>query len=126
MLPAGTSSNIGNSALCHLSQNDLLRLVIPVPESAVPDIHVGQNDRRERLRLSNKTFTGKIVRFSDQIDMQTRTMHTEVQVPNPKLRMVPGMYASVQIPLHTAANVLSVPDSSRAADRRRQRQPCWS
>ena len=36
LLPAGTSSNVGNSSLCRLSQNDLLRLVIPVPERAVP------------------------------------------------------------------------------------------
>jgi len=108
LLPAGTSSNIGNSALCHLSQNDLLRLVIPVPESAVPAIHIGQNIAVSVSAL-DRTFNGKIVRFSDQIDMQTRTMHTEVQVPNPKFELVPGMYASVQIPLHAALNVLSVP-----------------
>jgi RND family efflux transporter MFP subunit len=108
LLPAGTSSNIGNSALCHLSQNDLLRLVIPVPERAVPDIHAGQNVAVNVSAL-DRTFNGKIVRFSDQIDTQTRTMHTEVQVPNPKFEMVPGMYASVQIPLHAASNVLSVP-----------------
>ena len=42
--------------------------------------------------------------------MQTRTMHTEVQVPNPKYELVPGMYASVEIPLaHGATNVLTVP-----------------
>ena len=41
--------------------------------------------------------------------MQTRTMHTEVQVPNPKYELVPGMYASVEIPLHTAGNVLTLP-----------------
>ena len=59
----------------------------------------------------NRTFEGKIVRFSDQIDMTTRTMHTEVDVPNPKYELVPGMYASVKIPLHSAANVLTLPDS---------------
>jgi multidrug efflux pump subunit AcrA (membrane-fusion protein) len=57
----------------------------------------------------NRTFQGKIVRFSDQIDMNTRTMHTEVDVPNPKYELVPGMYASVKIPLHTAAKVLTLP-----------------
>ena len=49
------------------------------------------------------------MRFSDQIDMTTRTMHTEVDVPNPKFELVPGMYASVKIPLHAAAKVLTVP-----------------
>ncbi len=57
----------------------------------------------------HRTFPGKIVRFSDQIDTQTRTMHTEVEVPNPRYELVPGMYASVQIPLHTVQNVLTLP-----------------
>jgi RND family efflux transporter MFP subunit len=108
LLPAGTSSNIGNSALCHLSQNDLLRLVIPVPERAVPAIHLGQTVGVSVSGL-NRAFDGKIVRFADRIDMATRTMHTEVSVPNPNYQLVPGMYASVQIPLHAEANVLTLP-----------------
>ncbi|HEY0704714.1 MAG TPA: efflux RND transporter periplasmic adaptor subunit [Candidatus Acidoferrales bacterium] len=108
LLPAGTSSNKGDQALCRLSQNDVLRLVIPVPERAVQDIHIGQTIAIEVSGAKEK-FDGKIVRFSDQIDTQTRTMHTEVQVPNPKYELVPGMYASVKIPLSSAPNVLAVP-----------------
>lgn len=108
LLPAGTSSNIGNSALCHLSQNDLLRLVIPVPERAVANVHIGGTVDVDVSGL-NRTFTGKIVRVADQIDLATRTMHTEVQVPNSKYQIVPGMYATVSIPLQTAQNVLTVP-----------------
>jgi RND family efflux transporter MFP subunit len=108
LLPAGTSSNIGASALCRLSQNDRLRLVIPIPERAVPDIHLGQAVSVNVSSLK-KTSSGKIVRFSDQIDSQTRTMHTEVEIPNPKYDLVPGMYASVQIPLRSADNALVVP-----------------
>ncbi len=108
LLPAGTSSNIGTSALCRLSQNDPLRLVIPVPERAVPDIHEGQTVAVTVSAL-NRTYSGKIVRFSDQIDTQTRTMHTEVEIANPKYELVPGMYASVEIPLHQVKNVLTVP-----------------
>ncbi len=108
LLPAGTASNKSDSGLCRLSQNDLLRLVIPVPERAVPEIHVGQIVAVDVSGL-NKTFNGKIVRFSDQIDPTTRTMHTEVDVPNPKYELVPGMYASVKIPLHAAVNVLTIP-----------------
>ena len=109
LLPAGTAStNKGESALCRLSQNSLLRLVIPVPERAVPNIGIGQS---VAVAVSgvNRNFPGKIVRFSDQIDLNTRTMHTEVDVPNPQFELVPGMYASVKIPLHTAAKVLTLP-----------------
>ena len=108
LLPAGTSSNKGDSALCRLSQNSSLRLVIPVPERAVPNIQIGQSVAVEVSGVK-RTFDGKIVRFSDQIDMTTRTMHTEVDVPNPKFVLVSGMYASVKIPLHSAAKVLTLP-----------------
>jgi RND family efflux transporter MFP subunit len=108
LLPAGTSGTKGDSALCHLSQNNLLRLVIPVPERAVPDIHDGQELEVDVSTLKKK-FAGKIVRFSDQIDPATRTMHTEVNVPNANYELVPGMYAAVKIPLHSAPNVLAVP-----------------
>ena len=108
LLPAGTSSNIGNSALCHLSQNNLLRLVIPVPERAVADVRIGEAIDVNVSGL-NRTFSGKVVRIAGQIDPATRTMHTEVQVPNPKYQIVPGMYATVEIPLHSVQNVLTVP-----------------
>jgi len=108
LLPAGTSSNKGDSALCRLSQNSLLRLVIPVPERAVSSIQIGE---AVDVTVSgmDRAFEGKIIRFSDQIDSNTRTMHTEVDVPNPKYQLVPGMYAAVKIPLHAATKVLMVP-----------------
>jgi RND family efflux transporter MFP subunit len=108
LLPAGTSAAKGDSALCHLSQNSLLRLVIPVPERAVPDISDGQT-LEVNVSALHKTFTGKISLFSDQIDLTTRTMHTELTVPNANYALVPGMYASVKIPLHTVTNVLTIP-----------------
>ena len=108
LLPAGTSTSNGGLGLCHLSQDNLLRLVIPVPERAVPEIHDGQKIDVDVSALK-KTFRGQIVRLAGQIDVATRPMHTEVSVPNSNYELVPGMYASVRIPLHAAANVLTVP-----------------
>jgi multidrug efflux pump subunit AcrA (membrane-fusion protein) len=70
-----------------------------------------QDGQTVDVRVSglNKDFNGKIVRFSDSIDPQTRTMHTEVDVENPKYEIVPGMYATVVLPLQTARNVLTLP-----------------
>lgn len=111
LLPAGTSSDKSSLALCHLAQNNLLRLVIPVPERAVPEVHLGSTVA-VRVSALNKTFQGKIVRFSEDIDLDTRTMHTEVEVPNRDYILVPGMYAGVQLPLHAAKNALTVPVQS--------------
>lgn len=108
LLPAGTSTSENGLALCHLSQNDLLRLVIPVPETLVPDVRIGESVA-VRVTALNKSFQGKVTRFSDQIDLQTRTMHTEVQVPNPRYELVPGMYAYVRLPTARSLNVLAVP-----------------
>ena len=79
-----------------------------MPERAVPDISDGQT-LEINVSALHKTFAGKIVRFSDQIDPATRTMHTEVTVPNVNYELVPGMYASVKIPLHTVTDVLTIP-----------------
>src|SRR5579875_35878 len=66
LLPAGTSSTKTALALCHLSQNDPLRLVIPVPERVVSDIHLGEAVT-VRVPSLNKTFIGKVSCESDQI-----------------------------------------------------------
>jgi len=108
LLPAGTSNNKGTLALCHLSQDNLLRVVIPVPESAVPDIRMGSSVQ-VRVPVLGKTFQGKVARLSGQVDFSTRTMHTEIEVPNPKLEIVPGMYAEASIVLREKREALAVP-----------------
>jgi RND family efflux transporter MFP subunit len=108
LLPAGTARSQGDLSLCRLSQNNLLRLVIPVPERSIEKVHIGESVAVEVSSL-NKTFQGKVVRFSDEIDTTTRTMHTEIDVPNPQYILVPGMYASVELPLHTVPHALIVP-----------------
>ena len=60
LLPAGTSSNKSDSGLCRLSQNNLLRLVIPVPERAVSDIHLGQNVAVNVSGIEQDVSTGKL------------------------------------------------------------------
>lgn len=108
LLPAGTSTSENGLALCRLSQNNILRLVIPVPETVVPDVHVGEAVQ-VRVTALNRKFQGKVTRFSGQIDMETRTMHTEVQVPNANYGLVPGMYAYVELPTARSVNVLAIP-----------------
>lgn len=111
LLPAGTAGSSGNLSLCHLSQNNLLRLVIPVPERSVPDVRIGDTIPVDVTTL-NRRFPGKVVRFSDRIDLMTRTMHTEIDVPNPKYVLIPGMYATVEIPVKTVSNSLVIPPES--------------
>ena len=108
LMQAGTSSSTQAMPLVRLSQDDLFRLVIPVPESSVRYIHVG--DPVDVLVPSlNRRFPGKVTRFSVDVREDTRTMHTEVDVPNPKQILIPGLYAEAKLTLEARNNVLSVP-----------------
>ena len=108
MLAAGTSSEKQAIPLVRLSQNGLLRLTIQVPESAVSLIHLG-SPASIRVPELNKEFTGTVNRFSGLVTMDTRTMDTEIDVPNPRFELVPGMYATVSLQLEQRKDVLTVP-----------------
>jgi RND family efflux transporter MFP subunit len=86
----------------------LLRLALPVPESAVPLIHLGEQVD-VTVSAMHRTFPGRVARFEDRVDQSTRTMKTEVDVPNPTLLLMPGMYAEVDLTTDQRKNVLSVP-----------------
>jgi RND family efflux transporter MFP subunit len=108
MIQTGISSQTQSMPLVTLAQENLLRLVIPIPESAVSKIRLGSLVEVSVSTLGKK-FQGKVARFADQVDMATRTMHTEVDVPNPMGELVPGMYASASLVLSDERNALSVP-----------------
>jgi multidrug efflux system membrane fusion protein len=86
----------------------LIRLVIPVPGQVVPDVHLGEVVNVSVPSL-HRVFKGKISVLAGQINFQTRTEHTEVEVRNPNLLLVPGMYATVQLPVKNAQHALAVP-----------------
>jgi RND family efflux transporter MFP subunit len=108
MIPAGTATTSNGLALVQLSQNSLLRLVLPVPESDVAKIHLGETVK-VRVNALNRTFDGKVTRFSDSVNMATRTMDTQVDVPNTTLILIPGMYAEALLTLEKRPHALSVP-----------------
>jgi RND family efflux transporter MFP subunit len=108
MIQAGTASNTQAMPVVRLSENHLLRLVLPVPESVVPRIRIG-TAVEVRVPALNRSFLGKVARFSDKVQPATRTMETEVDVPNPQLVLVPGMYAETLLTLDRKQRTLAVP-----------------
>jgi RND family efflux transporter MFP subunit len=108
LIQAGTASQTQAMPVVRLSENGLLRLGLPVPESAVPLIHLGEQVD-VRVSAMNRAFPGRVARFSDTVDESTRTMKTEVDVPNQSLLLVPGMYAEVDLVTEQRKQVLSVP-----------------
>ena len=106
MVQAGTASQ--SQPLVRLSQNDLLRLILPVPESVVPRIHIGATVQ-VRVPTLNRSFEGKVSRFAERVSAATRTMETEVDVPNKSLLLVPGMFAEAVINLDRREHALAIP-----------------
>jgi len=108
MIQAGISSQTQAMPVVRLAQNNLLRLILPVPVSDVADVRDGQLVDVNVVSLG-RTLKGKITRYADSVQMSTRTMDTEVDVPNTDGSLVPGMYAEVHLHLADRPNVLSVP-----------------
>jgi RND family efflux transporter MFP subunit len=108
MIQAGTSSQTQAMPIVRLSQNDRLRLVIPVPESAVSRIHLG-GAVAVTVQSLHRTVTAKVARFADRLDTETRTMRVEVDVPNPSLELVPGMYADATVVLEAVRDAVVAP-----------------
>jgi RND family efflux transporter MFP subunit len=108
LVQAGTSSSTNVLPIAQLSEDDKFRLVIPVPESYVKYIRIG-DPVSVHVSSLDRNFPGKIVRFSTDVTEDTRTMHTEVDVPNPTHVLIPGMYADATVTLERKNDALSVP-----------------
>jgi len=107
LVQAGTTSSTA-IPIVKLSEDDLFRLVIPVPESYVRYIKIG--DRVDvRVPSLNRTFPGKVARFSVDVREDTRTMHTEVDVQNRDRVLIGGMYADADLTLEHKEDIPSVP-----------------
>jgi RND family efflux transporter MFP subunit len=111
LIQAGQDSNTQTLPVVQVAQSDLLRLRMPVPESDVPYI---QNGGSVQIKVSatGRIFTGKIIRFTRALDTKTRTMLTEVDVPNSDLVLNPGMYAETTLQLQQKNGVLILPSQA--------------
>ena len=117
LMQAGTTSTQA-TPLVRLSDENLYRLVIPVPESDVKYIHLG-DPVEVRVPSVDKTVQGTVKRFSVEVNGATRTMHTEVEIPNPNGQLVPGVYAEAVLTLshNGAATVVPVQALDHQGDR---------
>jgi RND family efflux transporter MFP subunit len=107
LMQAGTTSTQA-TPLVRLSQENLYRLVIPVPESYVKYVKIGDNID-VRVPSLDRHFTGRVSRFSVDVTAATRTMHTEVDIPNTNGALVPGLYAEAVLTLNQRGAALVVP-----------------
>jgi RND family efflux transporter MFP subunit len=108
LIQSGTSSNTQAMPLVRLAQTSKLRLVLAIPESVAAQIRLG-DPVKVRVQALNQDIEGKVSRFADSLDRQTRTMETEIDFDNRDSRLIPGMYAETTLSTSEKKGVLTIP-----------------
>ena len=97
------------AAIINLTDFKTLRMQIPVPEMEVPHIALGQQVQFTAAALPGRRYEGTVTRFYYSLNEQTKTMLTEIQMPNPNLELRPGMLVSGRIRLERKEDALLAP-----------------
>jgi RND family efflux transporter MFP subunit len=109
----GNLINAGNGGAAQLlftvAQTDPIRVFVNVPEVYAPEIHKGLGAYLELQQYPGKKFYGNVARTADSIDLSTRTLLTEVDVPNKSGELLPGGYAQVHLGVKVTGARLEVP-----------------
>jgi RND family efflux transporter MFP subunit len=108
LIAAGTTSSGQSVPLVKLAEVSKLRLVLPVPESLASEIHLGDSVK-VHVQALDEDIVGKVSRFAGALDLQTRTMETEIDFENKDGKLYPGMYAQTVLQLAQRREVLLVP-----------------
>ncbi|HKT24630.1 MAG TPA: efflux RND transporter periplasmic adaptor subunit [Terriglobales bacterium] len=116
LVQAGTSTNSAQPVV-KIAEVDVLRLRIPVPESLAASVHDDQ-PAEISVQATGEHFAGKVSRLTGALDPSTRTEQVEIDVPNQKLHLAPGMFADVvlQVERHDSALLVPVQAVNRAGD----------
>jgi RND family efflux transporter MFP subunit len=99
-----------------LQRIDTIRVFCDVPENDVPHLHIGDPAVVNPSGFDGEPFIGKVTRFSQRLDPETRNMRTEIDLANPGERLYPGMYAKVSLEMNRRPDVLTVPTAAVGSD----------
>ena len=109
----GTLINAGNGGtsqqLFFLAQTDPIRVYVNVPEMYASSIHAGLGAYLDLTQYPGRKFDGKVVRSAEAIDLSTRTLLTEVDVPNKSGELLPGGFAQVHLLVKVTGQRMQVP-----------------
>ncbi len=117
-IPAATSGSAAqNAAIVTVTDFNRVRVQVAVPELETSLVAADQPVKLTVDGLPGRTFDGKVTRFSYALDDASKTMLAEIELPNPKLELRPGMYAIVKIGIEQKEDALLVPVDALVAER---------
>src|ERR1017187_7799773 len=105
----GVLVNEGNTLLYRIAQTDRLRTYLNVPQADAGSVRVGQQAVLVIPDLPGRGFPGAVTRTANALDLATRTLLVEIQVPNPAALLMPGMYAQVDLSIPRKDPPLLIP-----------------
>jgi len=109
-IPAATSASAArDAAIVAMADLSLLRIQTFVPENEAAFITTNQPVTFTCEGLPGRVFEGSVTRYAYALDDETRTMLTEIEVPNPSLELRPGMYVIATIGIERKDNALLAP-----------------
>ena len=106
---AGAGTVSSNREIFDISANRTLRVFINIPQMYAPDAKNGAVATLTLPQYPGRNFTGKLVRSSNAVDPNTRTLLAEVDVDNRSGELLPGSYTEVHLKTSSSAPVLIVP-----------------
>src|SRR5438876_4729379 len=110
LLPAPTSGAAAkNAAVVTLMDFSTVRIDVAIPDTEAPFVKKDLPVKVSVDELPGRVFQGTITRFSYALDESTKTMTTEIDIPNPDMILRPGMWASVEIELEKKEKALLIP-----------------
>lgn len=110
LITAGSGTNA--QPLFHLACTDPVRVFIDVPQAYAPTIKDGQTVQLIVREFPASKYAGTVVRTARAIDTVSRTLRTEIQIPNKTGELLAGMYAQVKLNVQSAAPPLILPGST--------------
>jgi membrane fusion protein, multidrug efflux system len=117
-IPAATSGSAAqNAAIVTLTDFARVRLQVAVPEVEASRVAVDEPVKLTVEGLPGRSFEGKVTRFAYALDEASKTMLSEIELPNPKLELRPGMYATVKIGLERKEDALLLPAESMVTEK---------
>jgi membrane fusion protein, multidrug efflux system len=114
LITAGSSTS--TTSLFDIVQDDVLRVYVNVPQPFVNDMGVGQPAQISTRSIPGRLFTATVARSAGSLDPNTRTMLTEVDIPNPDGLLKPGMYVQVSLTTKRVGTRWRVPASAVVFD----------
>jgi len=112
----GTSGSTGAQAMFRIEETNPMRVFVQVPQTFSLNVKQGASAAVSIGELPGRTFEGRLVRTAGTIDPGSRTLNTEIEIPNPKGELLGGMFAQVTIHVAPAHPVVRVPTSAVISD----------